>query len=422
MAAVTRRAAPPGAPLTSQPPSAALIVVLAGVCAALHVGKLAPAIPALRAALDMSLVQAGFLLSAVQGAGMLLGVAFGVVADGLGARRSMVLGLAVLAGASAWGALASGVPALMALRLLEGFGFLLVALPAPGLLRQLVPPGRVNLVLGVWSAYMPLATALALLLGPLVLAALGWRAWWWALAGVSLAMAGWLAFSLRGMPARPAPSTHAAVAGTPSWSARLVQTLSAPGPWLVALSFAAYSSQWLAVIGFLPAIYTQAGVPASAMGVLTALAAAANIVGNVGSGRLLQRGVRPQWLLATGFVVMALAATAAFLQGAAPGSSALPPALRYAAVLLFSGVGGMIPSTLFTLAMRLAPSEHTLATTVGWMQQWSSFGQFAGPPAVAWVASLAGGWHLTWLVTGACSALGLMLALALARLARPGQP
>ena len=64
----------------------------------------------------------------------------------------------------------------MALRLLEGFGFLLVALPAPGLLRQLVPPGRVNLVLGVWSAYMPLATALALLLGPLVLAALGWRA------------------------------------------------------------------------------------------------------------------------------------------------------------------------------------------------------------------------------------------------------
>jgi CP family cyanate transporter-like MFS transporter len=50
--------------------------------------------------------------------------------------------------------------------------------------------------------------------------------------------------------------------------------------------------------------------------VLTALAAAVNIVGNVGSGRLLQRGAAPQ-LLATGFVVMALAATAAFAQGAA---------------------------------------------------------------------------------------------------------
>jgi CP family cyanate transporter-like MFS transporter len=48
------------------------------------------------------------------------------------------------------------------------------------------------------------------------------------------------------------------------------------------------------VVGFLPTIYTQAGVPGPLMGVLTALAAAVNILGNVGSGRLLQRGAAPQ--------------------------------------------------------------------------------------------------------------------------------
>lgn len=395
----------------------ALIVILAGVGAALHVGKLAPAIPALRAALDVSLVQAGFLLSAVQGAGMLLGLAFGLVADGLGARRSMVLGLCVLSAASSLGALATGVTALMALRVLEGFGFLLVALPAPGLLRQLVTPGRVNLALGIWSAYMPLATALALLIGPLCVAVFGWRAWWLGLAGVSLAMAGALVWAVpaTAAPHDATPSSAGAQTVAPAWVARLRQTLSAPGPWLVALTFAMYSGQWLAVIGFLPAIYTQAGVSGGATGVLTAAAAAANIVGNVGCGRLLQRGVRPPVLLATGFVVMALAAAAAFAQTAAPGSSGLPPGLRYAAVLLFSGVGGMIPATLFTLAVRLAPGERTLSTTVGWVQQWSSFGQFAGPPAVAWVASAAGGWHLTWVATGLCSAMGLLLTLALAR-------
>jgi MFS family permease len=89
--------------------------------------------------------------------------------------------------------------------------------------------------------------------------------------------------------------------------------------------------------------------------------------------------------------------------------------LRYAAVLLFSGVGGLIPATLFALALRLAPSEGTMSTTVGWMQQWSAFGQFAGPPLVAAVASVAGGWQWTWVVTGACSAAGLMLTLWLAR-------
>ena len=320
----------------------------------------------------------------------------------------MVLGLALLALASAAGALVSSVPCLMALRALEGFGFLLVALPAPGLLRRLVPPGRVSLVLGVWGAYMPFGAALALLFGPLWMDWLGWRAWWWLMALLTALMAGVLA---RGVPPG-APAPGPTLAPGLAWSTRLARTLSAPGPWLVAVTFAMYSSQWLAVVGFLPTIYTQAGVPGPVMGLLTALAAGVNILGNVGSGRLLQRGAAPQRLLAVGFVVMAVAATAAFAGGSDGG---LPPALRYLAVLLFSGVGGLIPATLFSLAVRLAPSEHTLSTTVGWVQQWSSLGQFFGPPLVAWVASLAGSWQYTGLATGLCSLLGLVLSWRLSR-------
>jgi MFS family permease len=389
----------------------ALIVVLAGVCAALHVGKLPPAIAPLREALGMTLVQAGFLLSLVQGAGMALGVAFGVVADGLGPRRSMLIGLALLALASTLGGAASGVSALLVLRALEGFGFLLVVLPAPGWVRQLVPPQRVSAMLGLWGAYMPLATATALLVGPLCIAALGWRAWWWGLAALSAAMALWLA---RAVPAVPTlltvPAGPRSVAA--AWTARLRTTLAAPGPWLVAVTFGAYSGQWLAVIGFLPTVYAQAGVSGAAIGVLTAGAAAVNMLGNLGAGRLLQRGVRPQSLLTIGFTTMALAATATFAGAAGEG---LPPALRYAAVLLFSGVGGLIPTTLFALALRLAPGEGTLSTTIGWVQQWSALGQFAGPPAVAWLASRAGGWQWTWVATASASAAGLLLTAALAR-------
>jgi MFS family permease len=393
----------------SGPSRAALIVIAGGVCAALHIGKLPPAIPALREALALSLVQAGFLLSLVQAAGMTLGLAFGVVADSLGGRRSMLLGLAVLAAASALGGMAPGVGALLALRAVEGFGFLLVVLPAPGLVRALVAPQQVNRMLGWWGAYMPLATALALLLGPLCIAAVGWRGWWWLLAGVTAAMAWLLA---RGVPVSSRAEPSAAPVGM-AWTQRLRLTLAAPGPWLVAITFALYAGQWLAVIGFLPVIVAQAGIPAAATGVLTALAAAANMLGNIASGRLLQRGVPASRLLAAGFIAMALGAAATF---AGAGSGGLPPALRYAAVLLFSGVGGLIPATLFSLAVRVAPGAHTLSTTVGWVQQWSSLGQFAGPPLVAWVASLAGGWQFTWLATGACSLAGLVLVVLLARL------
>ena len=59
-----------------------------------------------------------------------------------------------------------------------------------------------------------------------------------------------------------------------------------------------YSGQWLAVVGFLPSIYTQAGLLGATLGLLTAVAAAVNMVGNMASGRLLQRGIHPSVLLA----------------------------------------------------------------------------------------------------------------------------
>lgn len=50
--------------------AACYMVFAAGVCAALHIGKLPPAIGVLQQSLGLSLVQAGFLLSLVQMAGM----------------------------------------------------------------------------------------------------------------------------------------------------------------------------------------------------------------------------------------------------------------------------------------------------------------------------------------------------------------
>jgi MFS family permease len=173
-----------------------------------------------------------------------------------------------------------------------------------------------------------------------------------------------------------------------------------------------YSCQWLAVIGFLPTVYAQLGMSSTLNGLLTATVAAANMLGNVMSGRFLSQGVPPRRLLVIGFGIMGLGTVLAFgeWQG-----WALPAALRFVSVVLFSAVGGMIPGTLFSMAVRLAPTPSTVSTTVGWMQQWSAAGQFLGPPAVAWVAVQAGGWQWTWLVTVACCVVGLGLSGLIAR-------
>ncbi len=391
-------------------PDPAWLVILAGVSVALHVGKLPPALPVLREALGISLLQAGFLLSLVQLAGMAFGLVAGLAADSLGLRRTAVTGLLIVSAASWASAGTDGASGLLLLRAVEGLGVLLAAMPAPGLIRRLVAPERLQATLGLWGAYMPFGTAVALLAGPLVINVAGWPAWFRLLALLSVAMAAWLLVSV---PADPPQGGRAQAQS--AWGQRLRSTLGARGPWLAALGFAMYSGQWMAVIGFLPTVYAQAGIAAATAAAATALAAAVNMVGNVAAGRLLQRGWAPHRLLQIGFAVMGLGGFLTFV----PLGQADSLALRLPAVLLFSAVGGMVPGTLFSLAVKFAPGEGAVSTTVGWVQQWSSIGQFAGPPLVAVVATWAGGWHWSWTVTCSLALVGFLLAWAMPRLLPP---
>lgn len=377
------------------------VVILAGIAAAVHVGKLPPAVLALQQSLGVSLVQAGFLLSLVQIGGMGLGLVAGLLAEGAGLRRSMLTGLTLLTLAGIAGAWSRSAGDLLALRAVESVGLLMVAVPAPSLLRRAVAPAHLTRVLGIWGAYMPFGMALALLLGPLVIALIGWRPWWMltACGTTAMGLAVW-----RAVPADVRAPAGAAV-GSATWRDRLSATLSAAGPWLGALTFGVYALQWLAVIGFLPTLYDQLGWSGAAVAVSTAVITAANVIGNIAAGRLLQHGIAARWLLWAGFLATGLGGSLAF---GLPGISA--PALNFGGALLFSVVGGLIPGALFGLVPRLAPNDGAIATTVGWIQQWSSAGQVSGPPLVAWVASRAGGWQLSWVVIGLCSVLGFWLA------------
>lgn len=384
----------------------AYVVILSGIVAAMHIGKMPTAIPLLRDALGITLVQGGFLLSMVQMAGMLVGVFAGLTADGIGLRRSVIAGQCIFALASLGGIWVGQAEHLLLLRAFEGLGFLLAVLPVPSLIRQLVSPERLALHLGFWGTYMATGTAIALFGGPLLMGLTGWQGLWGLLAVVSALMALWVWLQVPSERQRLG-ALAAATNPVPTESAlaRLRLTLTSAGPWRIAIVFSMYSSQWLAVIGFLPSVYAQAGLSSQTAGALTALASLVNVTGSIAAGRLLHRGVCSRHLLYLGFISMTLTAFLAF----GP-LTADAPVLRYLAVLLFSAIGGVIPGTLFSLAVHVAPNARTVSTTVGWMQQCSSAGQFLGPPLVAWVAGLAGGWQWTWTMTGAASLVGLLIA------------
>lgn len=392
---------------------AALTLVAVGVCAALHVWKLPPALPALQSQLGLNLVESGFLLSIVQLGGMLLGLLIGLAAVRVGLRRCVMAGMALLAIASAAGTRFDTAGAMMLFRGIEGCGFLMAAMPVPSLLRRLVPPSHLSRIMGLWSCYMPLGTVIILITGAWVLSVADWQTLWLLLAALT---AGMLLLAWRWVPADNAAARAATAQGSVAagpW--RMIrQTLGSKAVWLVALTFGMYSAQWIAIIGFLPTIYAAAGISGTTAGALTGLVAGANIIGNLAAGQLIHRGLAPHRLIVIGFGTMIACAYATFGAG-------LPAVPQFVAVALLSAVGGLIPATLFVLAIAVAPTPQTTTTTVGWLQQCSSLGQFVGPPVVAWVVNVTGGWQSTWLATGAYAAVGIVLALALGRTIRPAE-
>lgn len=397
--------------MSHQKDSAADLLLIAGIVAAIHVGKLPPALPTLGQTMNLSLVQSGFLLSLVQMAGMCLGLVIGMVTENFGLRRSILLGLTVLGISSILGSLAESANQLLFLRAFEGLGFLFITVPVPSLIRRLVSKENQTIKIGLWGAYMGVGSAIALIVGSWAIAELGWRTWWIILGLTNFVIV--LIIYLTIPADKHIPTAHTLTSKyieDTHWIKRILVIIKTPGATLAALAFAMYSGQWLAVVGFLPSIYMDSGLSMTMGSFLTAIVALANAVGATMAGRLLYKKINPGKILYLGFVVMGIGALMTFA-----GSNIFPPSIRYISIILFSGVGGLIPSTLFAMAVHFAPDMKSSSASVGWVMQWSAIGQFSGPPLLGFLASQMGSWNYSWWITSTASLLGLFLSYFLSR-------
>jgi MFS family permease len=382
------------------------LLVAAGVAASFQVGKVPPALPAVRADLGMGLVAAGWVLSLFNLLGVVAGSMIGALASGWGERRAVLAGLAVVAAASAAGAAAPGAAWLLATRFIEGAGFLVVVIALPALIARAAAPADLKLAFGLWGAYMPVGTATMILLAPWFIAGLGgWRGLWLANAVLVAAMAAVLAVATAGTPlARRVTAARATAAGLLS---DLHRTVTAAGPILLAVAFGAYTLQYLALTGFLPTIYGEGGFTPAAAAQLTALVVILNAFGNMLGGALLHRGL-PRWALiavASGFMALSTIVTYANVAFV----------WRYAACLAFSLVGGLLPTSVLGGTAALTPERRLVPIVNGLVVQGSNIGQVLGPPAVAALAAATGGWRLSPLVFLAAGAVGVAAALRLRR-------
>jgi len=355
----------------------AVWAVFAGglVCGA-YVGKVPPALPLQREELGLSLVESGFIATTFNVIGMLVGMFVGVLCDRFGHRRLGLAGLAVICLAGLLGAAAWDFPSLLASRFLEGVGFILFTVAGSALMASAAADDRDRpKVMGLWSSYMPSGGSLALLVAPLLIAAWGWRGSWvtWSLAAAVALL----------LVARFAPTPRY---GEVRSMKLALESLRQPGSVALALLFAFYVAQWTSVMIWLPTfLVDERGASQGVASLLTALMVLVNVPGNVGGGWLLAHGVRRGKLILAAAAVMAVT-DVAMLAGA------LPDALRFLAVLVFSCCAGAIPSAIFSGVVVHAKTPEHIGTTNGMVMQTSQAGQFFGPIVLAWLASNFGGW------------------------------
>lgn len=369
--------------------------VAGGIVAAFHMGKVPPALPAIRAELGLGLVAGGFVISLFNLLGLGLGVFIGSLADRLGRLQLVVGGFVCLALGGGLGALAQGLPGLLAGRFVEGIGFIAISVAMPAIVMAAAVERDRPMAVSLWSIYTPTGMAIVLLAAPLLLQAGGWRGLWLVVMGLSLVAGAAVWAAVRRMALPPPPP------GRPL--PVILESLTRRGLLLLALAFGGYALQWVSLMVWLPTFLTESlGMAGPAAALATALVVLINVPGNLMGGWLLRRGAPARWLILAGSLVMGACAWGIFLPGMAEGA-------RLALCLCFSFFGGMIPTSLFASVPRHARSPGHLGAANGMLMQGSSLGQFSGAPLVAAAVAASGGaWSgATWPMLGAAVVAGL---------------
>lgn len=386
-----------------------LWIILAGYLAAIHVGKLSAVIPILQQDLGLSFTQAGFSLSLVQGAGMLFALCIGALSEKVGLKRCLILALIILGLSSMAGLWIQHVAALYFFRFTEGIGFLTISLCAPAILKRISRAETLNFKMGLWSSYMGVGVSLAVFTIPMLLEYLSWQSIWAILGSLCLLIAVMIKQYLYIEAVTPAqPNRPQADTENISFWQIIKVTLTHPPILCLAIIFACYTSQWITVTGFLPTLYVEHGIDLKVAGALVSMVVLANLGGTFGAGMLLQGGWKPKTLLSTGFIAMLCSSLLAFAA-----SSWLLFELQLVSAVLFSLIGGMIPTTIFAITLRYAPRANAAAASVGLVLQVSACAQFFVPPLSAALVSTTQQWAHIATVTACLSISGILMTLLL---------
>ncbi|MFI7698820.1 Cmx/CmrA family chloramphenicol efflux MFS transporter [Nonomuraea sp. NPDC049480] len=350
---------------------------------------LAGLLPELSADLGVSVPQAGLLISAFA-MGMLVGAPVLAVVTLRWPRRTALLTfLAVFALSHVAGALTSSYGTLFTTRVVGAFVYAGFWAVAASTAIGLVPANARGKAMSVLAGGLTVATIIGLSLGTVIGQHLGWRAAFWAVAGLSaLAGAGVLATIPGGRPGTAAGDVREG----PSLAVEL-RAMTSPGLWLSYSTTALTTGALLVSFSYLSVLLVDTtGLDPAWVPAVLALYGAGSLIGITIGGRTAD--ARPFRSLYAG--IAGLVAASAALAPAAP-----IPLLAIPLIFLLGAFGFATNPALNTRVFALAKNAPTLAAAVNvssfnlgitagpWLGG-LSIGAGLGYPSVAWIGAAIG--------------------------------
>ncbi|HLS21399.1 MAG TPA: MFS transporter [Paenalcaligenes sp.] len=374
---------------------AVFIAVFCGIVGALQIGKLPIAAPFLQQDLGIDRSTIGNLGAIFSIIGMLAGIPIGMFVLRLGLRFSINLGLGTIALSSLIAPLLPHLGVIYFFRILEGLGFVLITVSAPTLIQGSVQLAYRNTAMSYWGTFMPIGITIMMFTGP---AFHNWQSIWY---GNALIAAFTLLLVRKFVPP---PQAQPEALSLLQIRHLLKSIFSVNAPLRMALMFGCYALMHFALFNFLPLLLIeQLGLNHTQAGIISGLAIGANIAGNLCAGYLLSRNLKRAQLMRATFVVMIICGSSVF-------AFQLPVLVVALLCILFSGVGGMIPTSILSSAPIIAPSPMAIPITVGLLMQGSNLGQGLGPLIAGWSTQIYG-WESAAFVISIFGLIGLILLL-----------
>lgn len=376
------------------------VLLLFSIAAPLNQFKVPPIMPILMDAFGLSVSGAGLLMSVYAVTGLILALPSGLILQRVGFRvTGLIAGGAMVLG-SVLGALSSSSGAFLVTRVIEGVGTSFTAVLAPALIAQWFIASQRGTAMGVWSAWVPVGTALSLIIAPPLAEAFGWQAVWWF--GAAYALAVTLLYLSMVHPAPVAPATTTGRPAPEAAAFRNRTVLQNRNIWLLAAAFAAYVAALIGCSTFLPTfLVEQRGLPLAQAARLAVIPTFITIFSAPAGGVLSDKiGSRKKPLL----VGIALGGVLVGLWGVATGAA-------FIALLILSGlVLGLAPTAIFSGAIEVVGDERGGGLTMAVIMVGQSAGMLLGPVIFGTLIQTAG-WPAAFASVPVIAAVGFVAGL-----------